>query len=173
MDDVLSFDDRMSIATSHESNVVNVLRSIGLEVGRFDCFNANPSLSQALRRTESLVRWTPDLLVVDERQVLGLGQVLVVECKGSTEKNRTSRRYCIERRTVDNLSCHYYVDGVSPVVIWHDMRITHYVELIGALQDDPPPPGASGSGTPYYLVDRDRLPDRFLPWPTLTVFDDL
>ena len=162
MTDALTFYDRMSMASDHERAVEARLRAAGMVTTRFDCFNADPAFSAALRRTRSLIRWQPDIAAIDEHDVLGLGKTLVVECKSSTERHKDSSNYCIEADSVHNLARHYYFEGLTPVIVWHDFRVTTLAELAEAKLYDLKPPRGTGSGTDAYLVVKAELPRRFL-----------
>lgn len=150
------------MASDHERAVDRRLRALGLITTRFDCFNADHEFSAALRRTRSLIRWQPDIVAVDEHETLGLGKTLVVECKSSTDRHKDSSNYCIEAASLQNLDRHYYFHDLTPVIIWHDFRITTLSDLEKVTLYPIKPDRRTGSGTDAYLVVKAELPHRFL-----------
>ena len=150
------------MASDHERAVDQRLRALGLVTTRFDCFNADPEFSAALRRTRSLIRWQPDIVAVDEHETLGMGKTLAVECKSSTDQHKDSSNYCIEVANLQNLDRHYYFHGLTPVIVWHDFRITTLDDLAKVKLYDFKPDRRTGSGTNAYLIVKADLPSRFL-----------
>ncbi|MGW1094157.1 hypothetical protein ACWD5W_00020 [Streptomyces sp. NPDC002455] len=137
-----SFQNRKAIGDAHEQRVTQELNRRGWHVSPW-----GQGIRYALHRTSSSLRWTPDLIAAQGRQVV------LIDCK-SRMTSQTSRRHVVERAAVTahlqlvawpQLPLYYIFDNLD--------LLTPY-DALGYGQEGPRT--AAGSGTPYLLVPADQ-----------------
>lgn len=138
-----SFQQRKAIGDAHELYVAEQLIGRGWEVDFWGQGLLSRALQCALRRTDSSIRWFPDLIAAKARDLV------LIDCKGGMTSQRTGR-HAVERSAVQahlqlvawtGLPVYYVFDGLD---VWapHDVLI--------AGQEGPH--SVVGSGTPYFLI---------------------
>ncbi|MEU6800029.1 hypothetical protein [Streptomyces neyagawaensis] len=138
-----SFQQRKAIGDAHERYVAEQLIGRGWEVDFWGQGLLSRALQCALRRTDSSIRWFPDLIAAKARELV------LIDCKGGMTSQRTGR-HAIERSAVQahlqlvawtGLPVYYVFDGLD---VWapHDVLI--------AGQEGPH--SVVGSGAPYFLI---------------------
>ncbi|MFJ2769193.1 hypothetical protein [Streptomyces sp. NPDC087300] len=138
-----SFQQRKAIGDAHERYVAEQLIGRGWEVDFWGQGLLSRALQCALRRTDSSIRWFPDLIAAKARELV------LIDCKGGMASQRTGR-HAIERSAVQahlqlvawtGLPVYYVFDGLD---VWapHDVLI--------AGQEGPH--SVVGSGAPYFLI---------------------
>ncbi|MFI1213452.1 hypothetical protein ACH4UV_38435 [Streptomyces sp. NPDC020802] len=138
-----SFQQRKAIGDAHERYVAEQLIGLGWEVDFWGQGLLSRALQCALRRTDSSIRWFPDLIAAKAKDLV------LIDCKGGMTSQRTGR-HAIERSAVQahlqlvawtGLPVYYVFDGLD---VWapHDVLI--------AGQEGPH--SVVGSGVPYFLI---------------------
>ncbi|MDX2692360.1 hypothetical protein [Streptomyces ipomoeae] len=138
-----SFQQRKAIGDAHERHVAEQLIGRGWEVDFWGQGLLSRALQCALRRTDSSIRWFPDLIAAKARDLV------LIDCKGGMTSQRTGR-HAVERSAVlahlqliawTSLPVYYVFDGLD---VWapHDV-------LIAGQQG---PHSVVGSGAPYFLI---------------------
>ncbi|AJE81754.1 hypothetical protein SLNWT_1378 [Streptomyces albus] len=138
-----SFQQRKAIGDTHERYVAEQLIERGWTVDFWGQGLLSRGLQCALRRTDSSIRWFPDLIATKA------GDLVLIDCKGGTTSQRTGR-HAVERSAVQahlqlvawtGLPVYYVFDGLD---VWapHDVLI--------AGQEGPH--SVVGSGAPYFLI---------------------
>ena len=138
-----SFQQRKAIGDAHERYVAEQLIGRGWEVDFWGQGLLSRALQCALRRTDSSIRWFPDLIAAKARDLV------LIDCKGGMTSQGTGR-HAVERSAVQahlqlvawtGLPVYYVFDGLD---VWapHDVLI--------AGQEGPH--SVVGSGTPYFLI---------------------
>ncbi|MEU1930918.1 hypothetical protein ABZ516_26370 [Streptomyces sp. NPDC019826] len=138
-----SFQQRKAIGDAHERYVAEQLIGRGWAVDFWGQGLLSRALQCALRRTDSSIRWFPDLIAAKA------GDLVLIDCKGGMTSQRTGR-HAIERSAVQahlqliawtGLPVYYVFDGLD---VWapHDVLI--------AGQEGPH--SVVGSGAPYFLI---------------------
>ncbi|MER7676533.1 hypothetical protein [Streptomyces sp. NPDC096934] len=119
-----SFQQRKAIGDAHERYVAEQLIGRGWEVGFWGQGLLSRALQCALRRTDSSIRWFPDLIAAKARDLV------LIDCKGGMTSQRTGR-HAVERSAVQahlqlvawtGLPIYYVFDGLD---VWapHDVLI--------------------------------------------------
>lgn len=138
-----SFQQRKAIGDAHERYVAEQLIGRGWEVDFWGQGLLSRALQCALRRTDSSIRWFPDLIAAKARDLV------LIDCKGGMTSQQTGR-HAVERSAVQahlqlvawtGLPVYYVFDGL-------DVWVPHDV-LIAGQQG---PHSVVGSGAPYFLI---------------------
>lgn len=138
-----TFQQRLAHGEAHEQYVAEELTPRGWEVNSWGQGLLGPKTREALRHTDSMLRWQPDLIAAKD------GFAVMIDCK-SRMTSKTTDRHAVERAAVkvhrsliaDNDLPLYYVFDDLGVLTPHD------VLAAGRLG----PHTRIGSGAPYYLV---------------------
>lgn len=155
----MTFSDRIDAAEQHELAVSARLTALGWAVSRFGQGQLPSWMRDLLRRTESDIRWLPDLIAVRSPDTVRL-----VEAKTG---NPDTPNYAIEKASLAALYRLHVALGTPVRVVFHDFAW----ESADALHANPNkrtgPPSRNGSGTPYWLFPRTEL-THHLPDPEAT-----
>ncbi|WP_078940541.1 hypothetical protein [Streptomyces cellulosae] len=138
-----SFQQRKAIGDAHERYVAEQLTVRGWEVDPWGQGLLSGRLQGALRRTDSFIRWFPDLIAAKGEDLV------LIDCKGGMTSRKTDR-HAVERAAVrahlqlvawTGLPVYYVFDGLG---VWapHDV-------LIAGRKG---PHSTAGSGAPYFLI---------------------
>ncbi|MDX5563746.1 hypothetical protein PYK79_10825 [Streptomyces sp. ID05-04B] len=155
---------RKAVGDAHEQYVAEELTLRGWEVNAWGQGVLTRSVRGALRRTDSSLRWTPDL-------VAARGEIVaLIDCK-SRMTSGASDRHAVERAAVKaHLQLAAWTD-LPVYYVFDDLGVLtpHDVLMAGRLG----PHTRVGSGAPYYLIgtqlDR-RFDDIFGPHERLAQF---
>lgn len=138
-----SWKQRKAVGDALEQIVAEELTLRGWTVNPWGQGILTAPVRGALHRTDSSLRWTPDL-------VAARGEIVAfVDCKGQMTSG-TTNRHCIERAAVrahlqlaalTELPVYYVFDGLG-VLTPHDVLMAGRVG----------PHTTVGSGAPYYLI---------------------
>jgi hypothetical protein len=138
-----SFQQRKAIGDAHEQYVAEQLTLRGWEVNLWGQGLLTRKLQDALRGTDSFIRWSPDLIAAKGKDLV------LIDCK-SRMTSRNTGRHAIERAAVyahlqlvawTRLPVYYVFDDLG-VLAPHDVLI--------AGQEGPH--SIAGSGSPYFLI---------------------
>ncbi|MEV6670619.1 hypothetical protein [Streptomyces sp. NPDC051162] len=88
-----SFHDRKAVGDAHELRVAQELTARGWDVASWGQAVRTDAVGRALRGTDSLSRWTPDLIAARGERIA------LVDCKGGTT-SRSTGRHSVERNAV-------------------------------------------------------------------------
>jgi hypothetical protein len=135
--------ERKQIGDVLEARVADELRARGWSVSPWGQGVLDGAVRDALRRTDSWARWTPDL-------VAARGQnVCFIDCKGQMT-GRASRRHAIERAAV---RAHLQLVAWSNLPIYYvfdDLGVATPYDVLTVAEPGPTP--RCGSGAPYFLI---------------------
>ena len=150
----MTFQDRLSLASTHEEKV---LRSIRKREWWVACAYGQGMLSSEvrnhLRRNNTPLRWHPDILAVrsDDRRV-----VYGVDAK--TEQRTDTAYFSIEKSALAALHGWYSNWGTPVVIVWGDGSSNFTWDLLAddqnALREGPY--RGNGSGTSFWLWPKNR-----------------
>lgn len=166
-----TFAERMALAGPHEQAVLNELTGRGLSVEPFGQALLSAGLRDALRTTDSLMRWLPD--IAGWRP--GKPKPFLVDAKNcittKTENHSIEMRALLAAR-ITMLPVFYVCDdyrALSAAAVFDDGPDGHCCSECWALACDDPwgralpthcpdhkRRGRRGTGTPYVLVRRER-----------------
>jgi hypothetical protein len=138
-----SFQSRKAIGDAHEQRVTQELTRRGWHVSPWGQGVMGEQVRLALHRTTSSLRWTPDLIAAQRRQVV------LIDCKGRMT-SRASQRHAIERSAV---TAHLQLVAWTQLPLYYvfdnlDLLTPH--DALGLGQEGPR--STAGSGTAYLLV---------------------
>jgi hypothetical protein len=140
---VTSFQQRKAIGDAHERYVADQLAERGWKVDFWGRGQLSRALQCALQKTESSIRWFPDLVAAKAKDVV------LIDCKGSMTSRQTGR-HAVERSAVlahlqlvawTQLPVYYVFDDL-------DAWAPHDVLFTGRQG----PHSVAGSGAPYLLI---------------------
>lgn len=146
------WETRKTVGDIHEQCVAEELALRGWEVSSWGQGLLGPAAREALRHTDSALRWQPDLIAARG------DSVVMVDCKSRMTSSRTGR-HAVERAAV---KVH------RSLIADMDLPLYYVFENLGVLTPEDVlsagrlgPHTRVGSGAPYYLVDSgmDRLFD--------------
>ena len=156
-----SFADRMALAGPHEQAVLAELAGRGLSVEPFGQALLSDGLRDALRKTDTLMRWLPD--IAGWRP--GKPKPFLVDAKNcittKTENHSIEMRALLAAR-ITMLPVFYVCDdyrALSAAGVFEDGPDGHCCPECWALPAHCPDHkrrGRRGTGTPYVLVRRER-----------------
>lgn len=138
-----SFQQRKAIGDAHERHVAEQLTERGWEVDFWGQGQLSRALQWALRKTDSSIRWFPDLIAAKAKDLV------LIDCKGGMTSRRTGR-HAVERAAVlahlqlvawTQLPIYYVFDGLDA---W-----SPYDVLVAGQEG---PHSIAGSGAPYFLI---------------------
>ncbi|WP_330242110.1 hypothetical protein [Streptomyces sp. NBC_00525] len=138
-----SFQRRKAIGDAHEQRVTQELNRRGWHVSPWGQGIMGEPVRFALHHTTSSLRWTPDLIVAQGRQVI------LIDCK-SCMTSQTSRRHAIERAAVN---AHLQLVAWTQLPLYYvfdNLELLTPYDALGLGQEGPRT--TAGSGTPYLLV---------------------
>ncbi|WP_405410854.1 hypothetical protein [Streptomyces rubiginosohelvolus] len=142
-----SFQNRKAIGDAHEQRVTQELNRRGWHVSPWGQGILGEPVRYALHRTSSSLRWTPDLIAAQERQVV------LIDCK-SRMTSQTSRRHVVERAAV---TAHLQLVAWTQLPLYYifdNLDLLTPYDALGYGQEGPRT--TAGSGTPYLLVPADQ-----------------
>lgn len=146
-----TWEEREAAGTRHEVAVEHRLRAAGWLTARFGQGMMPPATVEALRKTQSPLRWTPDLVAVRGERVL------LVDAKTTLKTYDRVRFHVVEAKCVrKQYELFHDQDGllVVPVVyVFGDFTCAWLgdVNAFGVYRRG----SAAGSRTPYYSIDID------------------
>ncbi|MER8073442.1 hypothetical protein ABTZ59_34910 [Streptomyces sp. NPDC094034] len=138
-----SFQKRKAIGDAHEQRVTQELNRRGWHVSPWGQGVMGEPERLALHHTTSLLRWTPDLIAAQGRQVV------LIDCK-SRMTSRTSRRHVVERAAV---AAHLQLVAWTQLplyCVFDNLDLLTPRDVLGLGQEGPRT--TASSGTPYLLV---------------------
>ncbi|MGA5270286.1 hypothetical protein [Streptomyces lydicamycinicus] len=138
-----SFQQRKAIGDVHEQHVAEQLTLRGWEVNPWGQSLLTRRLQDALRRTDSSIRWIPDLIAAK-----GKGLVLI-DCK-SRMTSRNTGRHAVERAAVYAHLQLFAWTGLPVYYVFDDLGVLAPHDVLIAGQEGPH--SAAGSGAPYFLI---------------------
>ncbi|MFI1980776.1 hypothetical protein [Streptomyces wedmorensis] len=142
-----SFQRRKAIGDAHEQRVALELNRRGWHVSPWGQGILSKPVRYALHHTSSSLRWTPDLIAAQGRQVV------LIDCK-SRMTSQTSRRHVVERAAV---TAHLQLVAWTQLPLYYvfdNLDLLTPYDVLGYGQEGPRT--AAGSGTPYVLVPAGR-----------------
>ncbi len=138
-----SFQQRKAVGDAHEAHVAHELAERGWDVSPWGQAVLTQAVRAALRRTDSFLRWTPDLAAAQDRRVV------LIDCKGRMT-SRTSHRHAVERSAV---MAHLHLTA------WTQLPVAYVFDDLGVLtpwdvllSGRTGPLTTKGSGSAYFLV---------------------
>jgi hypothetical protein len=148
---VRDFDIAISDAAHTEQQLLELLWASGefIHVSFWGQSQLSEKARDALRHTDSLLRWTPDVLGVTTTN-----DVVLFDAKSSTERYKDSQNVTVEISAVVALGI--YKGMVADALFVFDNQYQATAEQVKAggrkLEGS-----SNGSGTPFYLVPKDAL----------------
>lgn len=138
-----SWDERKRVGDALEHRVAQELRARAWSVNPWGQGILDGPVSNALRGTDSLVRWTPDLIAARG------DEVCFIDCKANMTA-RASQRHAIERAAVKaHLQLAAWAD-LPVYYVFDDLGVATPYDVLMARQ--PGPTSRVGSGAPYFLI---------------------
>lgn len=138
------FGERLGPAIEHERAVRDLLTKHGWLAQEYGAAMLTDQMAEALRATESLLRWTPDIIACRETQVV------LVDAK--TGRDDTPN-YCIEKRSVDAARAFAIIEPVY--FVFHDMQVLSVDDIDLLAVHSKLRTGTNtgaGSGTGFWLI---------------------
>ncbi|MER7141288.1 hypothetical protein ACIRVI_00020 [[Kitasatospora] papulosa] len=138
-----SFQNRKAIGDAHEQRVTQELNRRGWHVSPWGQGILGEPVRYALHRTSSSLRWTPDLIAAQGRQVVLIRMT-----------SQTSRRHVVERAAV---TAHLQLVAWTQLPLYYifdNLDLLTPYDALGYGQEGPRT--TAGSGTPYLLVPADQ-----------------
>lgn len=138
-----SFQQRKAIGDAHEQYVAEQLTVRGWEVTLWGQGILTKRIQDALRKTDSFIRWIPDLIAAKDTDLV------LIDCK-SRMTSRSTGRHAVERAAV-----HAHVQLVAwtllPVYyVFDDLDVLTPHDVLTAGREGPH--SIAGSGAPYFLI---------------------
>ncbi|MFE5890477.1 hypothetical protein ACFQ6E_16275 [Streptomyces sp. NPDC056462] len=138
-----SFQQRKVVGDAHERYVGEQLILRGWEVNPWGQGLLTRKLQEALRVTDSFIRWIPDLIAAKGTDLV------LIDCKARMTSRNTGR-HAVERAAV-----HAHLQLVAwtrlPVYyVFDDLGVLSPHDILIAGQEGPH--GIAGSGSPYFLI---------------------
>ncbi|WP_055567766.1 hypothetical protein [Streptomyces atriruber] len=138
-----SFQQRKAAGDAHEQYVAEQLTMRGWDVSPWGQGLLTEQIQDALRKTDSFIRWIPDLIAAKETDLA------LIDCK-TRMTSRSTGRHAVERAAVHahaqlvawTLLPVYYVFDDLDVLTPHDVLTTGRQG----------PHSIAGSGAPYFLI---------------------
>jgi hypothetical protein len=140
-----SFQQRKEVGDAHEQYVAEQLTLRGWEVNPWGQGLLTRKLQDALRVTDSFIRWIPDLIAAKGKDLV------LIDCKARMTSRNTGR-HAVERAAV-----HAHLQLVAwtrlPVYyVFDDLGVLSPHDVLIAGQEGPH--SVAGSGSPYFLISR-------------------
>ncbi|MEV8477064.1 hypothetical protein [Streptomyces sp. NPDC051173] len=138
-----SFHDRKAVGDAHELRVAQELTARGWDVASWGQAVRTDAVGRALRGTDSLSRWTPDLIAARGERIA------LVDCKGGTT-SRSTGWHSVERNAV---MAHLQLTAWTrlPVIyVFDDLGVLTPMDIL--LRGRRGPHSPLGSGAAYYLI---------------------
>ena len=152
--------NRLQYGINGEAVLHNILEESGdfIQVAPHGQGTMDRLTREAIRGKDVLLRWTPDILATHNS-----GEVIAYDAKTSSPKHKESENVTVEKNSVKAaLAFSALVDSVYFVFDCRYMASPEHIKKHGILQNARPFNG--GSGTPYYLISKEKL----VPFSTLS-----
>ncbi|MDH6537993.1 hypothetical protein [Streptomyces sp. SPB4] len=142
-----SFQQRKAVGDAHEQRIAEELTARGWAVNPWGQGVLTQPVQAALRKTDSSLRWTPDLLAAKE------GHVAMIDCKSSMT-SRATHRHAIEGAAV---RAHLQLVAWTVLPLYYVFDSLDVLTPYDALATGQTGPhSVAGSGAPYLLVPTTR-----------------
>lgn len=139
-------------ASHSEQQLLELLRASGefVEVSLYGQSQLSDDIRDALRNTDTLIRWTPDVLGVTTTN-----NAILFDAKSSTGRYKDSKNVTVEINAVDALEIFDGNMRADALFIFDNQYQAPpgLIKAEGKKLDGSP----NGSGTPFYLVPKDAL----------------
>ncbi len=153
----MTYTERMAAAAAWERTVVDRLHHEGWQVEPYGQALLTPAAKQMLQQhTMAQHRWLPDLIAGRD------DSTILVDCKATLGHQPC---HAIEKSSLSSLVAHEQNALLPVYVVFNDWHVARACEL-WELTDDSRvcrtgPPSARGSGTPYWLFNKTKMPHMF------------
>ncbi|MFB8273446.1 hypothetical protein ACFC96_43640 [Streptomyces sp. NPDC055955] len=138
-----SFQRRKDVGDAHEQRVARELDIRGWAVDEWGQGVLSPTVSAALRSTDSFLRWTPDLIAAQGRHLF------MIDCK-SRMTSSTTDRHAVETAAV---KAHLQLaawTGLPVCYVFDNLDVLTPLDILTTGRTGPQT--VRGSGSPYHLV---------------------
>lgn len=138
-----SFQQRKAIGDAQEHYVAEQLTLRGWEVNFWGQGLLTRNLRDALRGTDSFIRWIPDLIASKGKELV------LIDCK-SRMTSRNTGRHAVERAAVHAHLQLVAWTGLPVYYVFDDLGVLAPHDVLIAGQEGPH--SVVGSGSPYFLI---------------------
>ena len=139
--------DRLEIGLSHERAVADKIRSLGYAVEQFGQGLLKQNVREALKETESLIRWLPDLAVLVVESKL----VVLVDAKGCIKGNQNTPNHSLEMRAL-------MAANITSLPVWYVCSEFKALSAASVIEDGPDRACCQGCWKLFLTGDPTKLP---------------